>query len=56
MDEPGESPQPRALRPHAAQAVLVLGTVLLVATSWWSKRRCLGSGGWQQGRQFTEYC
>ena len=37
-------------------AALVLSTLVVVALSWWSKRRCLVAGAWGQGRQFSEHC
>ena len=44
------------MRRRAEDATLLLGTLVLVAVGWWSKRRCLVPGDWQQGRQFTSYC
>jgi hypothetical protein len=56
VDEASEPAPRRAARRRAAEAVLVLGALALVAVSWWSTRRCLVPGAWQQGRQFTAYC
>ena len=39
-----------------AEATLLLGTLTLVALSWWSKRRCLVAGAWDRGEQFHGYC
>lgn len=44
------------VRQRAADATLLVGTVVLVALSWWSKRVCLVPDAWAQGRQFTDHC
>ena len=56
VDEGGGPQRTGPTRRRAAEAVLVLATLALVALSWWSKRRCLVPGAWRQGRQYTDHC
>jgi uncharacterized membrane protein len=40
------------------QLAVILGALLVLTLilAWWSKARCLGDGGWQDGEQYMAWC